>query len=167
MSKPQDRPLSKEAYKEIERECAKYPKKQRQSGIMAALRIAQGHNQGWLSSELIEHVAEVIGVPSIRAYEVATFYNMYDLEKVGKHKLCICTNLPCALMGSVRAADKLKENLGIGFGETTTDGMHTLVEGECFGACGDAPVVIENNTKLHAKVTADRVEEFIAGLGKS
>ncbi len=157
--------LPKEAYDEIERECAKYPAERRSSGIMAALRIAQGHSGGWLSEEVIEHVAGVVGVPPIRAYEVATFYNMYDLKKVGAHKLCICTNLPCALMGSVKAAERLKERLGIGFGETTGDGRFTLVEGECFGACGDAPVVIENNTKLHARVTADRVDEFVAGLG--
>lgn len=160
-----ERPLPKEAYDEIERECAKYP--WRESGIMAALRIAQGHSEGWLSNDMIEHVAEVVGVPPIRAYEVATFYNMYDLKKIGRHKLCVCTNLPCALMGSVRTAERLKEKLGIGFGETTADNKFTLVEGECFGACGDAPVVIENNTKMHAKVTADKVDGFIAGLGES
>ena len=156
--------LPKEAYEEIERECAKYPKKWRKSGIMAALRIAQKHNDGWLSNELIEHMAKVVGVPSIRAYEVATFYNMFDLAKVGKNKVCICTNLPCALMGSVKAAEKMKERLGIDFGETTPDGKYTLVEGECFGSCGDAPVVIVNNTKMHSKVSADKVDEFLAGI---
>ena len=166
MSQKAERPLPDGAYDQIERECAKYPREQRQSGIMAALRIAQGCNGGWLSKELISHVADVIGVPEIRAYEVATFYNMYDLEKVGKHKLCVCTNLPCALMGSVRTADRLKERLGVGFGGTTEDGMFTLVEGECFGACGDAPVVIENNTRMHAKVTADKVDGFLDKLAK-
>lgn len=162
---PDNNLLSEEAYAAIERECAKYPKKQRQSAIMAALRIAQGCH-GWLSREVIAHVADIIGVPAIRAYEVATFYNMYDLKPVGKHKLCVCTNIPCALMGSCNTAQQLKEKLGIGFGETTLDGNFTLVEGECFGACGDAPVVIENNTKMHTKVTAESVEEFLAQLGK-
>ena len=165
MTTPQvNKLLPPEAYEDIERECSKYPAQQRQSGIMAALRIAQGHNEGWLSREMIAHVADVIGVPAIRAYEIATFYNMYDLQKVGKHKLCICTNLPCALAGAVTAATKFKERLGIDFGDTTPDGKYTLVEGECFGACGDAPVVIENNTKMHAKVTADKVDEFLATL---
>ena len=157
--------LPEEIYSKIERECDKYPKHQRRSAVMAALRIVQLHNEGWLSRELIAHVADVIGVPPIRALEVASFYNMYDLKKVGKHKLCVCTNLPCALMGSVNTAEKLKERLGIGFGETTADGKYTLVEGECFGACGDAPVVIENNIKIHSKVAADKVDEFIAKLG--
>ena len=156
--------LPEKIYAKIERECAKYPKEQRQSAIMAALRIVQLHNDGWLSRELIAHVAEVIGVPAIRALEVATFYNMYDLKKVGKHKLCVCTNLPCALMGSVNTAAKLKEKLGVDFGETTADGKYTLVEGECFGACGDAPVIIENNVKMHAKVSADKVDDFLAKL---
>lgn len=158
--------LSDKAYAQIERECAKYPTEQRQSAIMAALRIAQLEH-GWLPRDLIAQVAEVIGVPSIRAYEVASFYNMYDLEPVGKHKLCICTNIPCALMGSVQAAAKLKEKLGIDFGETTSDGKFTLVEGECFGACVDAPVVIENNTKMHTKITAENVDEFIAKFNSS
>ena len=156
--------LPEEIYTKIESECAKYPKEQRQSGIMAALRLAQMHNDGYLSKELIEHIAEVIGVPAIRAYEIATFYNMYDLKPGGKYKLCVCTNLPCALMGSVNTANKLKEKLKIDFGETTADGKFTLVEGECFGACGDAPVVIENNTKLHAKISVDKIDEFLNSL---
>lgn len=155
--------LSDKALAAIEKECAKYPEKERRSAIMAALRIAQIEH-GWLPRDLIAEVAAVIGVPTIRAYEVASFYNMYDLSPVGKHKLCICTNIPCALMGAVEAANKLKEKLGIDFGETTADGKFTLVEGECFGACMDAPVVIENNTKMHIKITAENVDDFIAKL---
>ena len=156
------RPLPAEVYERIEKECAKYPEGQRQAGIMAALRLAQLHH-GWLSPELIEHIAEVVGVPAIRAYEVATFYNMYDLKQPGARKLCLCTNLPCALMGSLRTAEKIQERLGIGFGETTSDGRFTLVEGECFGACGAAPVVIENNVKMHEKGTPDKVDELLGG----
>ncbi len=159
------RPLPPEVYEQIERECAKYPPKQRQAGIMAALRLAQLHDGGWLRKEMIEHVAEVVGVPAIRAYEVASFYNMYDLKEVGARKLCLCTNLPCALMGAMKTAEQLQKELGIGFGETTPDGRFTLVEGECFGACGAAPVVIENNVRMHEKVTPDKVAELLDGGG--
>ena len=124
--------LSQDAIDKIEKECKKYPKAQRQSAIMAALRIAQIEH-GWLPKELIQQVADVIGIPSIRAYEIATFYNMYDLKPMGKYKLCVCTNIPCALMGSVTTANKLKEKLNVEFGETTRDKKFTLVEGECFG----------------------------------
>ncbi len=168
MSETRDstRLLPDSAYDDIERECAKYPPAQRQSGIMAALRIAQGHNDGWLAPEMIKHIADVIGVPPIRAYEVATFYNMFSLKPVGKYKICLCTNLPCALRGSAKVAEAFKEKLGIEFGETTPDGKVTLVEGECFGACDNSPVVIVNNTKMHAKITIDKIDDFLAGLDK-
>lgn len=155
--------LSSDALERIERECEKYPKSQRQSAIMAALRIAQAEH-GWLPKDLIARVAEAVGVPAIRAYEIATFYNMYDLKPVGEHKICVCTNVPCALMGSATMAQRLKEKLGIDFGETTQDGKYTLAEGECFGACVDAPVVIVNNTRMHTKITPDKLDEFLAGL---
>ncbi len=159
-------PLSKTAREAIESEVRKYPEGHRQSAVMSALRIAQ-KEKGWLSSATIEKVADHLGIPAIRAYEVATFYNMYDLKPVGRHKVCICTNLPCALMGSVKTADRLKEALGIGFGETTPDGQFTLKEGECFGACGDAPVVIVDNERMHCKVTAGKVEDFLKGFSES
>ena len=118
----------------------------------------------WLSREVIEHVAEVIGVPAIRAHEVATFYNMYDLKPVGRRKISLCTNVPCALMGAISAAAALKERLGVEFGQTTADGKYTLVEGECFGACKECPVVIVDNIKMHSRVTAERVDEFLAEI---
>lgn len=158
-------PLSQEARDAIDRELRKYPPDKRQSAVMSALRIAQ-KERGWLSTETIAQVAEHLGIPEIRAYEVATFYSMYDLKPVGRHKLCICTNLPCALMGAVTTAERLKDTLGIGFGETTADGMFTLKEGECFGACGDAPVVIVNNERMHSKVDPDKVGQFLEDLRK-
>lgn len=164
-SEGQEPPLSRESRDAIDRELRKYPPNKRQSAVMSALRIAQ-KERGWLSTGTIAQVAHYLGIPEIRAYEVATFYSMYDLEPVGRHKLCICTNLPCALMGSATTAERLKEALGIGFGETTPDGAFTLKEGECFGACGDAPVVIVNNEKMHAKVTPDSVEKFLEDLRK-
>ena len=110
--------LSSEALKKIDREIAKYPADQRQSAVMAALVIAQ-EEKGWLHQETIAAVAGYLGMAPIAAYEVASFYNMYDLQPVGKYKLTVCTNLPCALSGGVHAADYVKQKLGIGFNETT------------------------------------------------
>lgn len=155
--------LSAEAHKQIDIELAKYPAEQRRSAIMAALRIAQTE-KGWLAPETIEYVADYIGIAPVAAYEVATFYNMYDLAPVGKYKLTVCTNLPCALRGGVDAADYLKRKLGIGFGETTADGKYTLVEGECMGACGDAPVMLVNNHKMCSFMTEEAIEAKLAEL---
>ncbi|HND81490.1 MAG TPA: NADH-quinone oxidoreductase subunit NuoE, partial [Accumulibacter sp.] len=122
--------LSAESIQRIDREIAKYPADQKQSAVMAALAIAQ-EEKGWLPSEAIEFVANYLGMPPIAAYEVATFYNMYDLHPVGKYKVTVCTNLPCMLSGGVDAGEYLKKKLGIGYNETTADGLITLKEGEC------------------------------------
>ena len=139
--------LSEQCYKKIDRELAKYPADQRQSAVMAALAIAQVE-LGWLSPEMMQEVADYIGMPAIAVQEVATFYNMYNLKPVGKHKITVCTNLPCALSGGERAGQYLKEKLGIDYRETTADGQFTLLEGECMGACGDAPVMLVNNHRM-------------------
>lgn len=153
--------LSQESLQKIDREIAKYPADQKQSAVMAALTIAQDET-GWLSKETIAEVAGYLGMAPMAAYEVASFYNMYDLHPVGKYKLTVCTNLPCALSGGVHAADYLKEKLGIDFNETTADGKFTLKEGECAGACGDAPVVIVNNKRLHCFMTPEEIEKLLA-----
>ena len=155
--------LSAESLQQIDTELAKYPAEQRRSAVMSALRIAQ-NEKGWLAPETIGFVADYIGITPAQAYEVATFYNMYNLEPVGKYKLTVCTNLPCALRGGVSAADYLKQKLGIGFGETTSDGLYTLVEGECMGACGDAPVVLVNNHKMCSFMTEEAIEAKLAEL---
>lgn len=155
--------LSAESLKQIDVELAKYPADQRRSAIMGALRIAQVE-KGYLQPETIEEVADYVGIPPVQAYEVATFYNMYDLAPVGKYKLTVCTNLPCALRGGVNAAEYLKKRLGIGFGETTADGKYTLIEGECMGACGDAPVIIVNNHKMCSFMTEEAIEAKLAEL---
>jgi NADH-quinone oxidoreductase subunit E len=139
--------LSAEAYRRIDREVAKYPPQQKRSAVLGALVIAQDE-LGWLPAWAIEAVASHLAMPAIAAYEVATFYSMLDLQPVGRFKLTLCTNLPCALSGATRAAARLKAKLGIGFGETTPDGLFTLKEGECFGACGDAPVMLVNNKRM-------------------
>lgn len=155
--------LSAESLKQIDIELAKYPADQRRSAVMAALRIAQVE-QGYLKPEAIEFVADYIGMAPVAAYEVATFYNMYDLKPVGKYKITVCTNLPCALGGGVDCADYLKHKLGIGFGETTPDGKFTLVEGECMGACGDAPVLLVNNHSMCSFMSHEAIDKKLAEL---
>jgi NADH-quinone oxidoreductase subunit E len=153
--------LSQESLAKIDKEIAKYPAGQKQSAAMAALVIAQDE-KGWLATETIEFVAGHLGMAPIALYEVASFYNMYDLSPVGKYKLTVCTNLPCALSGGVHAADYLKHKLGIDFNETTPDGKFTLKEGECMGACGDAPVMLVNNKRMRCFMTPEEIEKLLA-----
>ncbi len=153
--------LSQESLTRIDREVAKYPADQKQSAVMAALAIAQ-QEKGWLARETIAFVAQYLEMPEMAAYEVASFYNMYDLAPVGKYKITVCTNLPCALSGGVHAADYLKEKLGIGLGETTPDGKFTLKEGECMGACGDAPVMLVNNHHMRCFMTPEEIDKLLA-----
>ena len=153
--------LSQEALAKIDREVAKYPADQKQSAVMAALVIAQDE-KGWLPQEAIAAVAAYLGMAPIAAYEVASFYNMYDLHPVGKYKITVCTNLPCALSGGVHAADYVKEKLGIDFNETTADGKFTLKEGECMGACGDAPVMLVNNKRMCSFMLPEQIDKLLA-----
>lgn len=155
--------LTQESLHKIDQELVKYPPTERRSAVMAALRIAQSE-KGWLANELIEYVANYLKIPPVQALEVATFYGMYNLKPVGKYKLMICTNLPCALSGGVDTAEYLKQKLGIGFGETTTDGKYTLIEAECMGACGEAPVVIVNNHKMCSHMTREAIDKKLAEL---
>ena len=155
--------LSPEALAKIDSAAAKYPPDQRQSAVMAALTIAQDE-KGWLSTETLDFVARYLGMPPIAVYEVASFYAMYDIKPVGRHKLTICTNLPCALQGANVVAGHLKEKLGIGFNETTADGQFTLRQGECFGACGDAPVLLLNNKRMLCAMTPDKLDALLKGL---
>nr|WP_255987904.1 NADH-quinone oxidoreductase subunit NuoE [Chitinolyticbacter albus] len=155
--------LSDDARKEIDRELAKYPAEQRRSATMSALRIAQVEHR-WLTNELIEEVAEYIGIAPVAVYEVATFYNMFDREPVGRHKITVCTNLPCALSGGADAGKYLQQKLGIGYGETTADGRFTLKEGECMGACGYAPVLLMNNHSMCKHMTPEAIDKKLAEL---
>lgn len=155
--------LTPESLARIDREIAKYPPEHKESAVMAALAIAQDE-RGWLSTETMDFVAGYLGMPPIAVYEVASFYTMYDLKPVGRHKLTICTNLPCALQGANDAAEHLKRKLGIAFNETTADGRFTLKEGECMGACGDAPVLLHNNKRMLCAMTADRLDRIIGEL---
>ena len=155
--------LSEQAYQKIDRELAKFPADQRQSAIMASLAIAQ-EEKGWLATEIIEDVANYIGVPPIAVQEVATFYNMFDVKPVGKNKIAVCTNLPCALRDGDRAGEYLKRKLGVDYRQTTEDGQFTLVEGECMGACGDSPVLIVNNKHMCVRMTDEKLDALVAAL---
>jgi len=155
--------LSPEALARIDAAIAKYPVDQRQSAVMAALTIAQDE-KGWLSTETLDFVAQVLGMPPIAVYEVASFYTLYDLKPCGQHKIALCTNLPCALQGANVAAEHLKKTLGIGFNETTADGLFTLREGECFGACGDAPVLLLNNKRMLCAMTPEKLDSLLREL---
>ena len=155
--------LSPSALKKIDREVAKYPADQKQSAVMAALAIAQDE-VGFLATETMDFVADYLQMPPIAVYEVASFYAMYNLRPVGRHKITICTNLPCALSGATNAAAYLKQRLGIGFNETTADGRFTLKEGECMGACGDAPVLLVDNKRMESWMTEDKLDKLLDEL---
>jgi NADH-quinone oxidoreductase subunit E len=155
--------LSVDACRRIDREIAKYPVEQKQSAVMAALAIAQDEHD-WLPEEVIAAVAAYLDMAPIAVYEVASFYNMYNLRPAGRCKLTICTNLPCALSGATHAVDHLKRKLGIGFGETTADGQFTLKEGECLGACGDAPVLLVNNKRMESFLSNERLDALLDEL---
>ena len=155
--------LADKALARIGREVAKYPADQKQSAVMAALAIAQDEH-GWLPDEAMEAVAKLLGMAPVAVYEVATFYNMYNLKPVGKYKLTVCTCLPCGLQGSLDAADYLKEKLGVGFNETTADGRFTLKEGECMGACAMSPVILVNNKRMCDYMSNDKIDALLSEL---
>jgi len=155
--------LSAETLRKIDREIAKYPPEHKQSAVIAALAFAQDE-KGWLASETMDVVAQYLGMPPVAVYEVATFYAMYNLEPMGRFKIVLCTNLPCALQGATAAAEQLKRKLGVEFGETSSDGRFTLKEGECFGACGDAPVLLVNDRRMCSFMTEARLDALLAEL---
>ena len=155
--------LSPEAIKKIDFELTKYPANQRQAAVMSALRIVQTE-RGWLSQECISEVAAHLHMPEIAAMEVATFYNMYDLENVGQYKINICTNISCMLRDSDAIVSHLQTKLGVGFNQVTTDGKFCLKESECMGACGGAPLITINNHVMHEFLTIDKVDTILESL---
>lgn len=155
--------LTKESCAEIDRWIAKYPEDQKQSAVMAALRIVQDQNGGHLTTELMDAVAEYLEMDPIAVYEVATFYSMYELKPVGRHKICVCTNISCMLCGSENLVDHLKQKLGIGFGEVTADGRFSLKEVECLGACVGAPVV-QIGKQYYENLTPEKMDRILDEL---
>ncbi len=145
------------------REVAKYPPEQKQSAVMACLSIVQ-QEQGWVSQESEAVIAEVLGMPQIAVHEVTTFYNMYNQQPVGKFKLNVCTNLPCQLRGGYEALHHLEAKLGIQMGETTPDGLFTLQQCECLGACADAPVMLVNDRNMCSFMDGEKLDQLVDGL---
>ncbi len=155
--------LSLKSKKAIDQWLTKYPPNQRQSAVLYALKIVQEDNNGWLTEELMDAVAAYLGMPKIAVYEVASFYSMFELKPVGKHKISVCTNISCMLCESDKLIEHLKGRLGINFGETTPDGLFTLKEVECLAACGGAPA-IQIGTVYHEKVTPDKMDAILDEL---
>ena len=155
--------LTPDALKRIDAAVAKYPPERKSSAVMAALTIAQDE-KGWLSTETMDEVARYLGMSPVAVYEVASFYTMYNLKPSGKYKLTICTNLPCALQGANIAADHLKRKLGVDFNEVTPDGRFMIKESECLGACAMAPVILENNKKMHDYMSNEKIDTLLKDL---
>ena len=148
------------------REVAKFPADQKQSAVMACLAIVQ-QEQGWVSPESEQVVAEVLGMPVMAVHEVTTFYNMYNQMPVGKFKLNVCTNLPCQLRGGADALAHLEHKLGVNVGGTTADGMFTLQPSECQGACADAPVMLVNDRHMCSFMSHEKLDQLIDSLKKA
>ena len=147
----------------FDREVAKYPAEQKQSAVMACLAIVQ-HEQGFVSKESEQEIAQYLGMPTIAVHEVTTFYNMYNQRKLGTYKLNVCTNLPCQLRDGQKALQHLERKLGISMGETTPDGMFTLQQSECLGACADSPVMLVNDRTMCSFMSNDKLDQLIDGL---
>ena len=147
----------------FDREVAKYPPDQAQSAVMACLAIVQ-QEQGWVSSDSERAVAEHLGMAPIAVHEITTFYNMYNQKPLGTYKLNVCTNLPCQLRGGARALQYLETKLGIHCGETTPDGLITLQQSECQGACADAPVLLVNDRTMCSFMSHERLDALVDGL---
>jgi NADH-quinone oxidoreductase subunit E len=148
------------------REVAKFPADQKQSAVMACLSIVQ-QEQGWVSPDSEQVVAEVLGMPVMAVHEVTTFYNMYNQKPVGKFKLNVCTNLPCQLRGGAQALAHLEHKLGVNVGETTLDGLFTLQPSECQGACADAPVLLVNDRHMCSFMSHEKLDQLVDSLKKA
>lgn len=158
--------LSYTAKKAIDAWLKKFPADQRQSAVLFALKTVQQENQGWLSEDLMNAVAAYLGMPNIAVYEVASFYTMFDLSPVGKHKICVCTNIACLLRDSEKIVEHLENRLGIKMGESTSDGRFTLKEVECLAACGVAPVM-QIGRRYHGDLNPEKIDSILAELESS
>ncbi len=155
--------VSEAALARFAREVAKYPPEQKQSAVMACLSIVQ-QESGFVSAESEKVVADYLGMAPIAVREVTTFYNMYNQRPVGKYKLNVCTNLPCQLRDGGRALKHLEHKLGVHMGETTSDGLFTLQQSECLGACADSPVLLVNDRTMCSFMTDDKLDQLVDGL---
>jgi NADH-quinone oxidoreductase subunit E len=145
------------------KEVAKYPADQKQSAVMACLSIVQ-QELGHVSAGSEKAIADYLGMAPMAVHEVTTFYNMYNQRPVGKYKLNVCTNLPCQLRDGAKALAHLEKKLGIAMGETTSDGLFTLQQSECLGACADSPVMLVNDRSMCSFMSNDKLDQLVDGL---
>lgn len=155
--------LSAQVQSKIDKELKKYPADQKQSAVMSALRFVQDE-KSWIETVDMTDIASYLGMPQIAVYEVASFYNMYNLKPMGKHTITVCTNLSCQLCGANETVAYLESKLGIGLGEVTADGKFGLREGECMGACVDAPLFTISNKKMCGRLTPEKIDQILAEL---
>ncbi len=156
--------LSPETRATIDAWLAKYPADRRDSAVLSALQAAQHQNGGWVSRELMDAVADYLGMPPVRVYEVGTFYSMIELEQTGRNMVAICTNISCMLCGAESLVEHVQRKLGIRLGETTPDGRITLKrEEECLAACAAGPMMTVNG-HYHEKLTPEKVDAILDGL---
>ncbi len=155
--------LSSEVRKEIDHWIAKYPAEQKQSAVMAALRIVQENNEGYLTEPLMDAVAEYLEMPRIAVYEVATFYSMYEHQPVGRHKICVCNSISCLLNGSQEVLEYLQDKLGTKLGEVSADGKFSIKEVECLGACVGAPAVMIGK-QYYENLTPEKIDQILEEL---
>jgi NADH-quinone oxidoreductase subunit E len=163
MNEPKKDFLTNESKTQIDHWVAKFPADKKRSAVLAALHIAQKQNKGWLNEDAMNAVAAYLGLPNIAVYEVATFYSMYDLKPVGKHKICVCTNISCMLRGSEEIMEHLEKKLNIKAGETTLDGQFTLREVECLASCGTAPAMLLDD-QYYENLTTENVDQILKDL---
>lgn len=166
MTETQDTPqlLNEHTRSEIDSWLKKYPEDKKRSAVLAALSAVQHQNQGFLTTELMDAVADYLGLPKIQVYEVATFYSMYETKPVGRHNVAICTNISCMLMGSDSVVEYIERKLGCKVGESTEDGrIYLKQEEECLAACAAGPMMQVDHV-YHEKLTPEKIDEILDGL---
>lgn len=155
--------LTPDMIKEIDKALAKFPAEHRQSAVISALMIVQKRNRGWLNTEMMDLVADYIGMPKVAVYEVASFYSMLNLAPVGRHMINLCTNVSCMLRGSEQIGNHIRKKLNIDFNQTSKDGKFTLRTVECLAACGGAPMM-QIDDQYHENLTPEKIDQILAKL---
>jgi len=156
--------LTDHVREEIDRWTARFPEEQKRSAVIGALHAVQHENEGYLTAELMNGVADYLDLPTIQVYEVATFYSMFQTKPVGRHNVAICTNVSCMLRGGEELVEHVEERLGIKLGESTEDGrIYLKCEEECLAACCGAPMMMVDH-KYHENLTTEKVDEILDGL---
>ena len=156
--------LSDHAKEVIEQWKSRFPEGRERSAVISALHVAQHENDGYLTAELMNAVADYLDLPTIQVYEVATFYSMFQTKPVGRHNVAICTNVSCMLRGSDEIVEHVEGKLGVKLGESTDDGrIYLKREEECLAACCGAPMMMVNH-KYYENLTTDQVDEILEGL---